>query len=235
MVHNVAVFGGGSFGTAMSFVLACNGHNITILARDDQTVTSINDLHRNNKYISDFELPSNIRATTSCAEATKNADFIIHAVPMQASFAFLKANKEFIDPTVPIVSVSKGIHSEDLTVMSEVFPQALGRDQPTAFLSGPSFAKELMQRTPTAVVVASAREDVAARVQALFSSAVFRVYTSTDVVGVELGGALKNVFAIGAGIAAGMGFGNNTIAAFVTRGCHELRTIALAVGGQPGF
>mmetsp|Transcript_32939 Transcript_32939/g.92243 ORF Transcript_32939/g.92243 Transcript_32939/m.92243 type:complete len:351 (+) Transcript_32939:99-1151(+) len=232
-VRKIGVFGGGSFGTAMAFVLASNGHDVTILARSQETVDSINNTHRNSRYVASFDLPENITASTDCAEVCRDAEMLVHAVPMQSSLDFLARNKEHIPPHVPIVSVSKGIHSEKLIVMSEVFPEALGRNQPTAFLSGPSFAKELMQKVPTALVVASESPDVSKLVQDMFSSDVVRVYTSDDVLGVELGGALKNVFAIGAGIAAGLDLGNNTIAAFVTRGCHELRMIAMAVGAKP--
>jgi glycerol-3-phosphate dehydrogenase len=145
---------------------------------------------------------------------------------------YLSARRDDIPAHVPIVSTSKGLHSELLLTMNEIIPQALGREQPCAFLSGPSFAKEIMRDMPTAVVVASSTDEVAARVQALYKSDRMRVYTCKDVIGVEVGGALKNVFAIACGIAEGCGLGYNSAAALVTRGLSEMRKLALSMGAQ---
>uniref|UniRef100_A0A7S4UAW0 Glycerol-3-phosphate dehydrogenase [NAD(+)] n=1 Tax=Paramoeba aestuarina TaxID=180227 RepID=A0A7S4UAW0_9EUKA len=230
---NVCVFGAGSFGTAMGFALAYNGHNVRLLCRTQEAADSINVNHRNLKYVKDYELPDNMVGCYNIEEALADVDLIVHAVPMQGSFDYLVERKKHIPDHVPIVSVSKGIHSEKLILMNEVFEEALGKDHPTAYLSGPSFAKEIMQKMVTSVVVASTNPEIAELVQNCFKSSFFRVYVTDDVVGVELGGALKNVFAIGAGMLAGLGFGMNSIAALVTRGCHELRQLVIKVGGRP--
>lgn len=147
---------------------------------------------------------------------------------------FLSNLSNLIPEDVPILSTSKGIYVETQQLMCEVIPDALGRpDHPTAFLSGPSFAKEMMQNFPTTGVVASKDENISKRIQLLLSTKTFRLYRTTDVVGLEIGGALKNPLAIGAGAVEGFGYGFNTLAALVTRGCSEMRRLSLAMGGQP--
>jgi glycerol-3-phosphate dehydrogenase (NAD+) len=228
----IVIFGSGSFGTAMATAVARNGHEVVVLSRSEEISVGINQEHRNLKYLTEFELLPNISSTCDVDDALRSCDFIIHSVPVQASMQYLSDRRDAIPAHVPIVSTSKGLHSELLLTMNEIIPQALGRDQPCAFLSGPSFAKEIMQDMPTAVVVASSSDEVALGVQALFKTERMRVYTCKDVVGVEVGGALKNVFAIACGIADGCGLGYNTSAALVTRGLSEMRKLALAMGAQ---
>jgi glycerol-3-phosphate dehydrogenase (NAD+) len=236
----VSVFGAGSFGTALSMVLANNGHDVSILARDPAVVESINERHENCKHQSGHVLPSRVTATSDIAECLKGSSLIVHAVPAQNSLDFLSHRREQINSlarNVPIVSVAKGLHvASGGLMMRDVILKGLGdvseQDRPLAFLSGPSFAKELLDRMPTGVVVASSNADLARRVQKLFSSVVLRVYTSDDVIGVELGGALKNIMAIAAGIVAGCGLGYNTVTGMVTRGLNEMRLLALAMGAQ---
>ncbi|KJE89828.1 glycerol-3-phosphate dehydrogenase [Capsaspora owczarzaki ATCC 30864] len=232
--QKVAVFGGGSFGTAMAVAVARNGHRVAILVRDAQVANEINTQHTNSKYIGDLPLPHNVTATTDINEALAGVSFIFHAIPAQTTFDFLEHRKTVIPADVPIISTSKGISTESLKLMSDLIPEALGRtNQPLAYLSGPSFAKEVIQNLPTAVVVASVATEVAQRVQCLMSSTTFRVYTTDDVTGVEVGGALKNPLAIGAGVIHGMGFGNNALAILVTRGCSEMKKLAIQLGGKP--
>jgi len=215
-------------------MLGRNGHSVTILTRRNDVVNSINNTHRNCSYFADVDLPETVRATSDVKEALENCNYILHCVPVQQSYEYIRNIKDHIPPTVPIISTSKGLHMEKLTYMSDIVPDALGRpDQPMAFLSGPSFAKELMASTPTAVVAASTDIKLAEDVQKLFTSTSFRCYTSNDVLGVEVGGALKNVFAIAAGIVDGLGLGMNSMAALVTRGCHEMTRLAVAMGAQP--
>jgi glycerol-3-phosphate dehydrogenase (NAD+) len=228
----VVVFGSGSFGTAMATAVARNGHEVVILSRSEEITCGINEQHKNMKYLTEFELLPNISSTCSTADALHGCDFIIHSVPVQASLAYLSERRDAIPPHVPIVSTSKGLHSELLLTMNEIIPQALGREHPCAFLSGPSFAKEIMRDMPTAVVAASSSEELAIQVQTLFKTERMRVYTSRDVIGVEVGGALKNVFAIACGIAEGCGLGYNSAAALVTRGLSEMRKLALCMGAQ---
>jgi len=229
----VTVFGGGSFGTALAYALAKNGHNVMILSRNPEVNKSINENHKNSSYLTDSLLPSNITATSDPKEALENADYILHSIPIQVSKEYLENLKQYISPDIPIISSSKGLHSAGLVYMSDLVPTVLGRDQPMAFISGPSFAKELMQDYPTAVVVASKITQLCEDVQRLFASETLRVYTTDDVIGVQVGGALKNIFAIAAGIIEGLGLGVNTMAALVTRGCSEMCKLAVALGGRP--
>ena len=228
----VVVFGSGSFGTAMATAVARNGHEVVMLSRSDEIARGINEQNKNMKYLAEFDLLPNISSTCSTADALRGCDFIIHSVPVQASMSYLTERRDDIPPHVPIISTSKGLHSDLLLTMNEIIPQALGREQPCAFLSGPSFAKEIMRDMPTAVVVASSSEELAIRVQTLFKTERMRVYTTMDVIGVEVGGALKNIFAIACGIAEGCGLGYNSAAALVTRGLSEMRKLALCMGAQ---
>jgi glycerol-3-phosphate dehydrogenase len=234
----VAVFGSGSFGTALSYVLATQGHKVVIHTRTPEVAESINNDHVNSRYLTGYTLPEYITASTDIVEVLKGCHYILHSVPAQASLSFLRTYRTEINreaPGIPIISVSKGLAVETRMVMKEVFLLGLETteaERPLAFMSGPSFAKELMQRFPTGVVVASHNQDVANQVQKLFSSTTLRVYTSDDVIGVELLGALKNVYAIAAGIVSGCGLGYNSVTGIVTRGLNEMRQFCLAMGGQ---
>ena len=231
----VAVMGGGSFGTAMATLLARNKADldVVILLRNEDDAAAINDDHRNAKYLPQYELPHNVRATCDPATALSSADFIVHAVPVQSSKKFLAGVKDHIDRETPILCLAKGLEVGTCEMMSEVIPEGLGRSQPLAVLSGPTFAVELMQGLPTAIVAASEDEELARRVQRLFASSCLRVNTSTDVVGVELSGALKNVLAIAAGMIEGLELGNNAMAALVAQGCAEIRWLAVKMGARP--
>ena len=230
----VTIMGGGSFGTAMGTLLARNKNDldVVLLMRNEQEVETINTTNRNMKYLPKYVLPKNIRATTNANEALKDSDFIIHAVPTQHSRKFLSAVKDIIDPKTPLLCLSKGLEVGSSLMMSEVIPAALERDQPLCILSGPTFAVELMQGLPTGIVAASEDEILARRVQSLYGSSCLRVNTSTDVVGVEMSGALKNVLAIAAGIVEGLELGNNAMAALVAQGCAEIRWLAGKLGAK---
>ena len=231
----VAVMGGGSFGTAMATLLARNKPDldVVILVRSEADAASINEDHKNAKYLPKYELPNNIRATTDPAHALPECDFIVHAVPVQSSKAFLAGVKKHISPDTPLLCLSKGLDRETCEMMSEVIPEGLGRKQPLAVLSGPTFAVELMQGLPTAIVAASEDKNLAWRVQRLFASTHLRVNTSADVVGVEMSGALKNVLAIAAGMIEGLELGNNALASVVAQGCAEIRWLASKMGARP--
>ena len=230
----VTIMGGGSFGTAMGTLLARNKNDldVVLLLRNDREAQTINDEHRNMKYLPQYELPKNIRATTDAKEALADADFIIHAVPTQHSRKFLESVRDQIDPKTPLLCLSKGLEVGTSLMMSEVIPAALGREQPLCILSGPTFAVELMQGLPTGIVAASEDEALARRVQSLYGSSCLRVNTSTDVTGVEMSGALKNVLAIAAGIVEGLELGNNAMAALVAQGCAEIRWLAGKLGAK---
>ncbi|KAF8065430.1 GLY1 [Scenedesmus sp. PABB004] len=231
----VVVFGGGSFGTAMGTSLALKkaSLDVVLLLRDPYLCKDINTRHANTKYLPDFSLPPNVRATTDAAEAIAGASYAVHAVPVQHSRAFLGSIRDVLPKDVPIVCVSKGLEVGSGCMMSEVIPSALGRRQPAVFLSGPSFAKEVMQGRPTGVVAACKELALAREIQELFASPNMRVNTSTDVTGVEICGALKNVLAIAAGIVEGLDLGHNALAALIAQGCAEIRWLSQKVGAKP--
>ena len=205
---------------------------MVLYCRDPDQAAYINEKHANSKYLSQFTLPDNITATTDLAEALANTDLIVHALPCQMSPNFFAANKDLIPPNVCICSTAKGLYVETKQLLGDAIMAALGRPQPLAFLSGPSFAAEIMKGDPTVVVVASKTLYHAVNIQKIMSSACMRIYVSQDIVGVQLGGALKNPLAIGAGLIEGMGLGINTMSAYVTRSCAELQTLAVAMGGD---
>ncbi|CAL5079322.1 unnamed protein product [Urochloa decumbens] len=234
--RKVVVLGGGSFGTAMAAHVAAKKADleVSMLLRDDLVCRSINHSHINCKYLPEHRLPENIVATTSAADALAGADFCFHAVPVQFSSSFLESISAHVDPKLPFISLSKGLELNTLRTMSKIIPRALGnRRQPFTVLSGPSFAVELMNKLPTAMVVASKDKKLASSVQQLLASPNLRISTSSDVTGVEIAGALKNVLAIAAGIVEGMNLGNNCMAALVAQGCSEIRWLATKMGAKP--
>ncbi|KAL7214618.1 hypothetical protein ACSBR1_026916 [Camellia fascicularis] len=230
--NKVVVLGGGSFGTAMAAHVADRKAQLEVnmLVRDPQICQSINERHCNFKYFPGHELPENVIATTDAKVALLNADFCLHAVPVQFSSSFLEGIADYVDPILPFISLSKGLELNTLRTMSQIIPQSLKNPrQPYIVLSGPSFALELMNKLPTAMVVASKDKKLANAAQQLLASRNLRINTSRDVTGVEIAGALKNVLAIAAGIVDGMNLGNNSMAALVAQGCSEIRWLATKV------
>lgn len=229
-----AVIGGGSWGTALASVL-CERGPTTLWARDPAVAEGINTTHRNVKYQSEIELPGNLKATTDPHEAIDGADLVCVVVPSHAMRGVMAGLADALQPGVPIVCASKGIENESLETMEDVLTDVLPRHLrgELAFLSGPSFAKETLQRMATAVTVAARFHDVAEQVQQAFTTSYFRCYTTEDVTGVEYGGALKNVIAIAAGAAAGLGLGLNARAGLLTRGLAEITRLATRMGANP--
>lgn len=229
----VTVVGAGAWGTALAMVLAQKGHDVTIWSYEDEVAASIN-VGRGNPYLADVELPSGLGADTDLARALKGARLVVSATPSQ----FVRGVMEQAAPHLPsdalLISASKGIELGSLLRMDEVLSEVLGESAMARFcvLSGPSFAAEVARGAPTAVVIASGSEEVAVRARDLFMTPTFRVYTNTDVVGVELGGALKNVVALAAGVTAGLGYGHNTLAALITRGLAEMTRLGVAAGAD---
>ncbi len=230
-----AVIGAGSWGTALAYVLADKGCPTTIWAYEPELVTDINERHENTLYLPGITLPDNLRASGDLAEVCEDAELVVIVTPSHVTRRVMEQARDVLPEHVPIVSATKGIENDSLMTISEVLEDVLPlRYHPyLAYLSGPSFAREVAQRVPTAVVVASLSEKLALTVQHLFNHAWFRVYRSTDVIGVEIGGSLKNVLAIAAGAADGMGFGHNTKAALITRGLAEMSRMAVALGANP--
>ncbi len=227
----VAVLGGGSWGTALADHLARGGSDVTLWARDANVVACINTTHRSDGFLPGHELTPSLQATTDLTRAVGSADVVLNAVPSHATRAVLESAGGSIRGSAILVNSSKGIELGTLTFLSGVVKATLpGR--PYVMLSGPSFAEEVVIRQPTAVVAASLDTASAEATQALFASRLFRVYTSSDVVGVEVGGALKNVMAIAAGVLDGMGLGHNPRAALLTRGLAEMTRLGVALGAD---
>lgn len=184
------------------------------------------------KYLNDVEIPANTHATTDEKEALQEASFLVHCVPVQHSRRYLRKISKLVPNGVPVLCTSKGIDRKTLNLMCEILPSQLGEGRSYAFLSGPSFAREIAEGLATAVVVASEDRRVAFDFRDLLASESFRVFTSADVVGLEVGGAVKNVLALAAGMCEGLDLGTNAVTALVTRGLYEMQRIALAMGGR---
>lgn len=234
-MSRIAVIGGGAWGTALADLLARKGDAVTLWAREPEVVEAVNRQHANPVFLPGASLAPALRADGDLAAAVRGAEVVVSAAPAhavrpvmtQAAAAFPKQGQPPL-----VVSVSKGLDPEQLQRPSTVLEQVLPQGTPVAVLSGPSFAQEVYQRQPTLVVAAAADHTVAQRAQRVFSAGHFRVYSHTDVIGVELGGALKNVIALAAGILEGLGFGFNTRAAVITRGLAEITRLGVALGAD---
>jgi glycerol-3-phosphate dehydrogenase (NAD(P)+) len=227
----VAVVGAGSWGTTVA-ALASRNAPTTMWARKHTLAEQIDRDHCNGDYLPAFELPGELRATSALDQAVLDADVVVMAVPSAGFRDVLAEAAPLIRPWVPIVSLTKGLQRDTLQRMSEVAEELLP-DNPVAVLTGPNLAKEIMAGQPAAAVVAMADDRIASALQKVFVSPVFRVYTNPDVVGCEICGVVKNVMAIAAGMAEGMGFGDNTKATIITRGLAELTRLGVALGGDP--
>jgi len=229
----VAVIGGGAWGTALADLLARKGEQVTLWAREPEVVESVNQRHMNDLFLPGAPLAPTLAAARDIASVVRDAEVIVSAAPSHAVRPVMTQAARSITRTPLIVSASKGLDPDKLERPSAVLVEVLPAGTPIAVLSGPSFALEVYQRQPTAVVAAAADHAVAERAQRLFSTPHFRVYSHTDVIGVELGGALKNVIALAAGILEGLGLGFNTRAALITRGLAEITRLGVALGAQP--
>lgn len=242
--QKVVVLGAGAFGTAMAYAAAQGGNDTVIYMRDPDQCATINSEHKNPKYLSDYSLRiegggGEIRGICTLEalkeELSAPGVVILHALPCQLTPPWFKEHKDMIPKDALICVTAKGLYLQTNQLMGHAILDALDRaDQPLAFLSGPSFAEEIMKGNPTTLVVASDEIFQAVRVQQMLSNfKTVRVFTSNDPVGVQLGGALKNPLAVGAGMVSGMGFGTNTLSAIVTRASTELRQLCTAMGGNP--
>jgi len=227
-----AILGGGAFSLALAKVLSYKNITSSLLVRNQTVADHINEHHRHPKYLSDCPLPLQLWATADPTVALKDADFVVHAVPMQESRKFLTAMKQFLPPNAPILSVTKGVEQTTFCLMNDVILETLGPEVRAAFLSGPSFAKEIMNGEATAVVIASTDDSLASELAEILSSVEFRCHTSRDVKGVELGGAIKNVIALAAGMCEGLGLGMNAMSSLVTRGCTEMSRMGKLFGAD---
>ncbi|MGI8794296.1 MAG: NAD(P)H-dependent glycerol-3-phosphate dehydrogenase [Acidimicrobiales bacterium] len=230
-MKKVAVIGAGSWGTAVACIAAAHAPSV-LWARDADLADSINRDHRNPRYLPDLPLPAGLTSTSELAEALDGADVCVMGVPSHGFREVLTAAVDHLGAGVPIVSLTKGLEQDSLLRMTEIVAE-LAPGHPTGVLTGPNLAKEVVAGYPAASVVAMTDTSVSEQLQTLFSTDSFRVYTNPDVVGCEVAGTLKNVIAIAAGMADGMGFGDNTRAALITRGLAELTRLGVALGGQP--
>ena len=226
-----AVVGGGSWGTALAIHLARCGHAVTLWMRDPAVAQRVQHRRENPAYLPEIQLPPEVEATADLGAALGSADIVFMVVPSDSARQVYRKVLALAPAEAPLVSATKGLEIESLSRMSEVAAEeAPGRA--LAVLSGPSFAVEVARGQPTAVVVASSDRFVAETVQRALASRTFRAYSSDDVIGVELAGALKNVIAIAAGTVDGLGYGHNTVAALVTRGLAEITRLAVREGGR---
>ncbi|MGO4888131.1 NAD(P)H-dependent glycerol-3-phosphate dehydrogenase [Anaerobacillus sp. MEB173] len=231
----IAVIGAGSWGSALALVLADNGHAIRIWGRNKEQIEEINEKHTNHKYLPEVTLPATIVGYTDIAKAVDQADTILLVVPTKAMREVLPLIREKITKEVMIVHASKGIEPDSLKRVSEVIEEEIPDEYrgPIVVLSGPSHAEEVSLRQPTTVTVSSTDVDAANRTQDLFMNQNFRVYTNDDLIGVEIGGALKNIIALGAGLTNGLGYGDNAKAALMTRGLAEISRLGIKLGANP--
>ncbi|MGC4080551.1 MAG: NAD(P)H-dependent glycerol-3-phosphate dehydrogenase [Vicinamibacterales bacterium] len=232
MTGRVAVLGAGSWGTALAVHLARIGHEVRLWARDPATVRDIHQRRANAVYLPDIHLPDAVVPTASLGDALADIELVVCAIPSHGIRAVMRGAAPHLAPGAILVSATKGLEADSMLRMSEVIAHEAGESHPVAVLSGPSFALEVAQQLPTAVVVASHDGVALERVQSDFKGPSFRVYGSNDVAGVELCGALKNVIAIAAGVVEGSGLGHNALAALITRGLAEIARLTAAAGGR---
>lgn len=234
-IEKITVVGAGSWGTALAMVLADNGHEVRLWGHNPKQIDDINEYHTNEKYLPGISLPKGIIGFKSLEDALTNIETIVIAVPTKAIREVLGKIKEFQKEPLTIVHVSKGIEPDTLLRISEMIeeemPDNLLRD--VVVLSGPSHAEEVSRRNITTVTVSSKNIEAAERIQDLFINSYFRVYTNNDVIGVEIGGALKNIIALAAGITDGLGYGDNAKAALMTRGLAEIARLGTKMGASP--
>src|SRR5215212_1185120 len=231
-MKHAAVLGAGSWGTALAVHLGRLGHPVRLWARDAALAREMLVRRANAVYLPDVNFPAVLEPTSSLGEALDDADLVVVAIPTHGVAAVMRAAAPLMQPSATVVSATKGIDEETLMRVSELLDRELRGAFPIVVLSGPSFAAELARQLPTAVCVASHDAAAVGRVQAEFRSRYLRLYATDDVVGVEIGGALKNVIAIAAGVVEGLGIGHNALAALITRGLAEIGRLASALGAR---
>jgi glycerol-3-phosphate dehydrogenase (NAD(P)+) len=235
MAEIIGIIGAGAWGTALSLLLADKGHNVTLWMYEKDLAEETARARENRVYLPGFTIPASVTVTSSLEAAVRDKPFILSVVPSHTVRTVTRQYVPFLRRDTVIISASKGIELDTLMPLSEVFKDVLTAEfhSRLCFLSGPSFAKEVARKMPTAVALASPDPSIGRKAQQVLSNAYFRVYTNRDVIGVELAGALKNVVAIAAGVLEGMGFGYNTMAALLTRGLAEMTRLGVAMGGSP--
>ena len=230
----IAILGAGSYGTALAFCFARNGHEVIMWGRDKQQIADMQSQRQNLKYLPGFDFPATLNVTSDAEYAVSNADLHLVVVPSHVFGDTLTLIKPFLPAQANICWATKGLEPESGRLLQDVAHQILGESHKYAVLSGPTFAKEMVQGLPTAISLSSEDEGFAQEIsELLHCERKFRVYTNTDFIAVQLGGAIKNVIAIGAGIADGIGFGANARTALITRGLVEMTRLAVSLGAKP--
>ena len=230
----VGVLGAGSWGTALAMVLADNGNKVKIWSIIPEQIVEINEKRTNKAYLKDIQIPYGVTAVATLEEAVEDVDFIVMSVPSSVVRQVSAQLNTLLKDNVIVINTAKGIEPGSLKRLSEVIIEEIpGVENRLVVLSGPSHAEEVAVKMPTAVVAASSNESASEKVQDLFMNAYFRIYINPDVIGVEVGAAFKNVIALATGITDGLGFGDNTKAAIITRGMAEIVRIGVAMGAQP--
>jgi glycerol-3-phosphate dehydrogenase (NAD(P)+) len=234
MAEKIGVIGAGAWGTALSLLLADKGHEVTLWMYEKDLAEETDKTRENRVYLPGYQLPESLKITSSLETAVAGKTLVLSVVPSHTARTVTKQLVPFLSQEVIIASASKGIEIDTLMPLSEVFRDVLPKEfhNRLCFLSGPSFAKEVARKMPTAVALASYDPIIGKSAQAIFSNEYFRVYTNPDVLGVELAGSLKNVVAIAAGVLEGMGYGYNTMAALLTRGLAEMARLGVAMGAS---
>ena len=231
-MKKVTVIGSGSWGTALAVMLAKNDHDVMIWSRRQDAVDELINDRKNDRYLPGVVIPENIQATTDREAAVKSAEIIILAVPSRAVAETVRDFSPYLKTWQILVNVAKGLEPGTLLCLSDVIQREAPQCE-VCVLSGPSHAEEVARGIPTTCLITCENEQVAKVVQEDFANARFRLYTNTDMVGVEIGAALKNVMALAAGMSDGLGFGDNTKAALMTRGMAEMKRLGIAMGGKP--
>jgi glycerol-3-phosphate dehydrogenase (NAD(P)+) len=232
MSLSITVLGAGSWGTALAILAARNGCDTLLWGHNQQHVDTLKQAGENHRYLPDCPFPGKLRVTGDLQEAVSASQLLLVTVPSHAFKSTLLKIKPFLPQNPQLAWATKGFDAESGMLLSEVVYEVLGPDVSTAVLSGPTFAAEVAKGLPTAVTIASTTESLVSQLTAVLHNPRFRTYTSTDIVGVQVGGAGKNVLAIAAGIADGLGFGANTRAALITRGLTEITRLGVKLGGQ---
>ena len=235
MVWTIGIIGAGGWGTALAKILCEKGLEVVLWCRSEETFRQLLDLRENPAYLPGISVPASVRVTRSMEEAVAGKEILVCAVPSHGVREALRPAASCLSPQALVVCGTKGIEEGSQKTMGEVLSEVLGRGtaERLAFLSGPTFALEVGRGLPAAVTVAARSEKVARRVQEALSTPSFRIYTSRDIVGVQIGGAVKNVIAIAAGISDGLELGANSRAALITRGLAEMTRLAVRMGGEP--
>lgn len=231
-MKRIAIIGGGSWGTALAVIAARAGHDVQLWSRNPDVVRSITENHINSHYLTSVQIPPSVAATSELNAALNDATLVLFAAPSHAARELFTALAPHLSDSAIIVSVAKGIEIETGKRISEIVKEVIGTNHPFVSLSGPSFSKEVVDGHPTAIVAASKDAAAARTVQNDLSFENLRIYTNADVIGTEIGGSVKNVMAIAAGMAAGLGFGSNSVAALITRGLAEITRFARREGAQ---